>query len=400
MRNLLQVWTSNIQAVKQKGVTHILEGYLEDDFFDELLMLSPFSKQTNDEYLLKRVRVVEYGWQFGFSAFNRLKIARALGAIRVAFFLVFGFVRIAKNSHIAVVRATDPYLVGLIGLFYARILRTPFVVSIHSDYDKGYALAGRKAAATIFGSRLLAKKLEHFIFKQADLILPIREHIKKTILAQYRLDPQKVLIFPHGISLQDFDNTPYLNMADKLGLKNNKIISFSGRLSNENYIDDVVEIAQKLRTQRQDFVFVIAGGGIEMNRIKAKIIQEQMSEYFHLLGFVSQQDVINLRRQSDVSLCLMAGFSLIEACFAARPVIAYDVEWHYELVHNDETGFLVQEHDIAHACDRLNFLLDNKACADLMGQNARSLAISRHEINKTIAIKQGIYKKLLGENLA
>jgi len=39
----------------------------------------------------------------------------------------------------------------------------------------------------------------------------------------------------------------------------------------------------------------------------------------------------------------MGGFSLIEAYAAGRPVVSYDVEWHSELVKNNETGFLIPE---------------------------------------------------------
>jgi len=43
---------------------------------------------------------------------------------------------------------------------------------------------------------------------------------------------------------------------------------------------------------------------------------------------------------------LWGGFSLIEAGAAGNPMIAYDVEWHYELVENHVTGFLVTENNI------------------------------------------------------
>ena len=76
----------------------------------------------------------------------------------------------------------------------------------------------------------------------------------------------------------------------------------------------------------------------------------------------------------------MAGFSLIEACAASRPVIAYDVEWHSELVINNKTGYLIEENDINEVVNKINYLLENKETADELGKNAREKAF--HDIRK------------------
>ena len=114
-----------------------------------------------------------------------------------------------------------------------------------------------------------------------------------------------------------------------------------------------------------------------------------------LPGFLSREEVIDLRRSSTVNLCLMAGFSLIEACAAGRPVISYDVEWHYELVKDRETGFLIKEHDIEGLVKSVSFLLDHPDEVTRMGQNARALAFERHDIENTSRIKCLCYEEIL-----
>jgi glycosyltransferase involved in cell wall biosynthesis len=91
----------------------------------------------------------------------------------------------------------------------------------------------------------------------------------------------------------------------------------------------------------------------------------------------------------------MGGFSLIEACAAASPVIAYDVEWHSELIRDGETGFLVAEHDV----DRLTFvvsrLLDDPDLGVTLGMRAQELAVSRHGLAPTTAAKRNCYLEVL-----
>jgi glycosyltransferase involved in cell wall biosynthesis len=53
-----------------------------------------------------------------------------------------------------------------------------------------------------------------------------------------------------------------------------KIISFVGRLSPENYVDDMLDIARKLGEKRQDFMIVMVGGGKDEERLKNKIADD------------------------------------------------------------------------------------------------------------------------------
>ena len=63
----------------------------------------------------------------------------------------------------------------------------------------------------------------------------------------------------------------------------------------------------------------------------------------------------------------MGGFSLIESCAAGSPAIAYDVEWHGELVRDGETGFLLAEGDAAGLVAAVERLLDDEALAARLG---------------------------------
>jgi len=104
---------------------------------------------------------------------------------------------------------------------------------------------------------------------------------------------------------------------------------------------------------------------------------------------------MDLRRVSEVSLCLMAGFSLIEACAAKRLIISYDVEWHSELVKNNETGFLIKEHDVDAVVNALDWLLEHPVKSEAMGQKEKALAFERHDLENTSAIKTKFYSEIL-----
>jgi len=147
---------------------------------------------------------------------------------------------------------------------------------------------------------------------------------------------------------------------------------------------------------RNDFMLILAGGGDLGPQVADKLRSDPILARIVLaVGFVSQDIVYALRRQCALSLCLMGGFSLIEACAAGRPVVAYDVEWHHELVVEGETGRLVPEHDVVGVTDAIAALLDDSVSADRMGAAARERAFTRHSLPVASEVRRRAYRDVL-----
>ena len=136
----------------------------------------------------------------------------------------------------------------------------------------------------------------------------------------------------------------------------------------------------------------------KQNRVKKEILEEPLlNKRVLITGFQPREVCYDLRRVSDVSLCLMAGFSLIEACAAGSPIVSYDVDWHSELVVDKETGFLLKEHDTDGVVSALDWILDHPTESEAMGRKAKSLAFECHDLAKTSAIKISCYSELLSQ---
>ena len=392
MKNILYIVPSEYDALAKKGVLNIITERDEGGFFDKVVTLHPFARYNRTIEVAENNRLIEYGWQFLGGIRKPQRLIKVFGVFVILLKLLFVFPWRIKREKISLIRATDPYLMGLIGLYYGKLFRLPLVVSIHSDYDKRYILDGAKGSFTLLGSRRLAKRLEYFVYRHADRVLPIREYMKRDIENLGIVPGEKIQVFPHGISFHVFDETPVVDIHRYFGIpEEKKIVSFVGRLSHENYIDEIISVAQRVIASRDDVLFLLVGGGNEYDRLTATVRHEGI----FFTGFQEKEIVVNVRRQSVLSLCLMGGFSLIEACAAGRPVIAYDVEWHGELVREEETGYLPREHDWGTVAQRVDCLLDQPELCDMMGRRARELAYERHELRNTTKVKQDIYKRLL-----
>lgn len=311
---------------------------------------------------------------------------------------LISLVYISRKKNISMVRSLSPYTVGFIGRIVSLIINVPFCVSLHEDDDRRYRLLGKGGERIVFGSRRLALLMKSYVYKTADMILPIRESLRENVIKS-GVDKSKVFVVPHGVDTKLFDNLS--GQAGDLRKKilasgvRKKIIVSVCRHSMDNYMADMIESAKCLANSRNDFLYILVGDGPLHYEAKRLISLYGLSSLLVAPGYVSRQDAIQYWLIADIGVCLMGGYSLIEAAMAAKPVIAYDVEWHYELVINKKTGFLIKENDIPGVVDAMEALLDDEERRINYGINIKQLAIQKHSLKFTEDIKIACYKKLL-----
>jgi glycosyltransferase involved in cell wall biosynthesis len=392
---LLLVSPTDYQSAVVKGVTALFADFDEGGFFDRVLIAFPFARTSCAVQVSDRVFAQDIGtdWlPFG-GRFRWLRrLAAPLHLLR-AFRILIARVR---EDDVDVIRATDPCFSGPFAWMIARWTRRALCVSIHADLEKRHRLGGVSAGATILGSRRLARAAERFVIRRAEMVMPIRESLREYALIS-GAKPERVRIIPHGTDLRTFVERSPIDVPSLFGLPaDRKLLSFAGRLVRENYVDDVLALARRLGAERDDFTLLMMGGGVEEARLKSDIdASPVLRRTVRLTGFRPREVVAAVRQASTASLCLMGGFSLIEACAAGSPVVAYDVEWHRELVCDGETGFLVPEHDIDRLKTVVARLLDEPVLGRSLGRQANILALSRHDLEATTAIKRRCYLDLL-----
>jgi len=298
------------------------------------------------------------------------------------------------DPNVGLIRAFDPYFIGLSGVFLSIMSGKPLCVSIHADYEQREKLQ-TGVIPCWYRSKRLTQRIEKLVTSRAKFILPIRETMKDHFYS-IGVCEKKIRVIPHGIDLSPFQNDEKIHLSeysDKNDIQN--LVSSVMRIENENYFTDVLQIAACVVRENNNALFIIAGDGSKVRDAHHFIQVNHLDKHVQMPGYLSREKAMELRKQSTVNLCLMAGFSLIEACAAGRPVIAYDVEWHHELVIDGETGFLIKEGDVETAAEKIIFLIQNPEIADRMGAAARKRAFERHDINKTALIKQRIYEELM-----
>ncbi len=371
-------------------------GILERDeggFFERVVTVHPLADAKRTIDLGPVHRIYEYPFGRGLGSQPASVVQRASALVRLVP-LFRAVVEIARAERVDLVRATDPYLMGLLAWWTSRSLGIPFCVSLHADYDKRFALTPKSGAGGWL--RWLARMIPSFVVPKADMLLPIREHMVGWMEA-VGAEREAIRVIPHGIELAAFSSPEAPDLRARFEIPEGPtVVSFVGRFAGDNYVSDVVDVVERVLRRRRDVLFVLMGEGPEEDTIRRRLLEQaELAAGVKILPFQPHERVVALRRLSAASLCLMGGFSLIEACAAGSVPIAYDVEWHRDLVKDGVTGFLVREHDIDAVVAALEQIMADPARAAAIGRQAQSTAFAQHDLRATSKIKQACYAEML-----
>ncbi len=299
----------------------------------------------------------------------------------------------AWRESIAVLHAKDPYFCGLVIWLAAGLSRTPAFVSIHSDYDKWHAELGE--APTLLGSRALAKRLERFVLSRAWLVMPISHHLARVAIGNgARAD--RVRVAPHGVDFAALAAQAPVDVRARCGLDPEApLVTFVGRLSPEKYAADALECGLRLTRLHPSVVVVLVGDGPLRDELRARRDHGGPGAgRIRMLGFQPRETCFAILQQSRVALCLLSGFSLIEAMASGAVPVVYDMEWHGELIDDGLTGLMVRPGDIDALAAAVLGLLEDHGRARAIGVRARRRALERYDAAVAVATKRACYQEL------
>lgn len=390
-RKMLDFTTSSsYSSYKERGLLSNVTQQEEDGYLDRYYHINPFKPTTQTIKVSDRTTLIEWGTE-RFSRWKNLGLKYSRGAMILWDFFHY-CVKLIKDEEINIIRSNNPFTSAAIAFMCSKLTRTPFCVFIRADFDLS-TIQGN--ILKILGSHKLARRVETFTLSHASRVVATNESRARYGI-KHGANPGKIKLIPFEIDISKFPQ-PSPTLKKELRIEGKKVISFVGRLVKVNYVADVIQIAAKVCRQRKDTIFLIVGDGEERKSLEELTHSLGLDDRVRFLGMQVWQKAMQIRLISDVSLCLVAGNSLVEAAIAATPLVSYDVDWHYELVRNGKTGFLLPEGDVDGVAETIIRLLDDPELAKRMGQNARKLATERHSIEKVRQIKIDFYEELIKE---
>jgi glycosyltransferase involved in cell wall biosynthesis len=275
-----------------------------------------------------------------------------------------------------------PSMATLIG----HQLEIPTVLTIHEVLLK-------KAFKFYDPITALGKLLGDYSLKalSPDHIITVSEFTRSRLL-RLGIDAEKISVIANGVNFQTF------HPSDNFEKKDDPCVVSVNRLVPQKRVSHIVMAAKKVVEEIPSANFYIIGRGKLENKLRSIVTQMRLNKNVHILGFLSQNDMIRHLQQADVfaSASMQEGFGLAaaEAMACGTPVISYDVPALNEIIDNGENGVLVEDGNIRKLSQAIIMFLRDRELAKEYGIAAAQKVEEKYDWNKTIDQLMGVYRKV------
>jgi len=187
---------------------------------------------------------------------------------------------------------------------------------------------------------------------------------KKDLIDYYDASPETISVIPCGVNLDLFRPIGRETARCYLGLKEERIILFVGRIIPLKGIDNLLKAMSYLE-RKEGIKLVVIGGDehcqTEVERLKDLSRSLKIQESVTFLGLVKQEILPFF--YSAANLCVVPshyesfGLVVLESLACGTPVVATRVGGAESVIRHGETGYVVRNNDSCHLADKIALFL-------------------------------------------
>ncbi|MBA2608654.1 MAG: glycosyltransferase [Actinobacteria bacterium] len=310
--------------------------------------------------------------------------------------LVLMLDRIVHREGIGVVRG-DPYYNGLIALLLGALHRRPVDVRVFGNQDLIYETVGALAYPRLFRLRSVEQRVARFTLSHADAVVVASADNRQFAVQNGARDDCLTFIANSNMVSPMHLAEPIMRerLPDEFGLGDRPVVMSVCRLEPLKRPDDIVRSVAAAQRHHSGIAAVIVGEGSMRGELTALCDELGVEDSVVLAGERDQRWIASMMTRADVIAVPLAGLALVEAALSGTPIVAYDVEWHSELIRPGREGLLVPYRDTdAMAAAIWELVADRERAAGLAAA-ARVRALEVMQPDKILADERALAAKLL-----
>ena len=307
--------------------------------------------------------------------------------------------RLLRRQGVSIIRAGDPYYLGLLGLVLSRLHNVPLVVRVDANYDLIYRNVGELAYPRLLRRRSLEKRIERTVLSRAELVAGGNQNNLDYALENgARRDRATVFRIGTMIDPKHYaDPRDRTSVAAELGLLNRPFLAYVGRLEEMKYPADILHVLVQCREHEPRLAAVLVGDGRLRKELDCLARELGVEEHVIFAGFRDQPWIADVLASATIVLAPDAGLTLVEAALSGTPIVGYDHEWHSELISSGRTGLLVRFRDVDAMAAAVCQLLRDPEEAAALGTRAREASLQMMDPLRLVMHERQQYERLLAE---
>lgn len=341
---------------------------------DRIVVLAPENPQAENfdsrqDFAVIRSNFTEFfpsSGRLGF--FNRFKI----------YFYFWRMIKIIKSRKIELIQVGNILPLGTLALLIKKFRKVPYMIYTHG-LDIVYA-------QNFWRKKLLLK----IIIKEASAIVTNSNYTRGELIKLGADNKKIIIVYPcSDLELTHFDKVEIENFKTAHELQDKKILLTAGRLVERKGHDQVIKALPEILRSVPDAIYVIAGGGPDLDRLKNLAAEDKLDQHVRFLGAISRKDLALCYSLADVFIMPsrqlkngdVEGFGIVylEANIYGKPAIGGRSGGVPEAIDDGKTGILVDPENAEEIAQAAIRLLTDSAYAQALG--SRGAQRVREEFN-------------------
>jgi glycosyltransferase involved in cell wall biosynthesis len=275
---------------------------------------------------------------------------------------------------------------NIFGVIAARLAGCKIIISSRRNIGHSYNLLH------IVLLRMLRYWTGYYLANSAAASL-ITQNLEK--VSQGRIE-----VIYNGLELDEFrdiDNGLRNSWRQKWNIVPDEVlIGAVSNLREVKNIKSLIRVAERLKKRFNGIKFAVVGEGPDRQSLQNEIDNRGLTDCFHLVG--RHENVLSCLAAFDIAvLCSKYesfSNSLIEYMAAGLPIVASDVGGNSEAIIDGQSGLLYNVDNDDELYCKLISLIENKALASHLRDNARKRAFNNYSRQSYIRNHEEYYRKL------
>jgi glycosyltransferase involved in cell wall biosynthesis len=287
---------------------------------------------------------------------------------------------------------------GLLGICYKRMFNLPMVYDMHSSIpEQMINFEFSKDPLTL----KMASLMERNIIRSADAVIGICPHLIEVV---HSIDRKKKAYIientPMVEDLKNVDEAEKAKLKHELGLKNEKIVLYTGTLEVYQGMDLLIDSIPYVVKRHPDAKFVFVGGEKQQinhlkETVKTKNIQKNViftgqRPFSEMSKFMAISDILVSPRSIGTNTPLKI-YSYLKS---GKPIVATNLLTHTQIL-NENVSVLADPKPKAYA-EGIVKLLDNPDLGQHLGENGVELMNKDYSYEKYFEKTKEVYEYIQG----
>lgn len=211
------------------------------------------------------------------------------------------------------------------------------------------------------------KQVERMTYRRSDHFIVLSRYFEQLLSEGYGISKQNIHIVPGGVDTNRFVPSPWRKrLRETLGIQEGQQVLFCARrLVQRMGLDRLVQAMADVARRHSEAALYIAGTGPQQQRLKQMIADLCLQGTVHLLGQVSNEELVQWYQAADLSIVptvTLEGFGLVtvESLACGTPVLGTPYGGTKEILEQVSGGLMF--------ADGTSQAMAAKLCAVLSGQ--------------------------------